>query len=290
MSPRIRQTQGISIVEILISLALGSILALGVIQIFAGSQASNDIIMGEARLTENSRFAIDTVASTLRLTGHRTTPEDLPLLTFGAANPAVGASDGDDEALDTAAPRELQVTLGGAANTLDAVKANTDTITVQYQGLDDNTILNCLGQPVQSGWTSVDTFFVAEGATVAASESDAANAEASRLALYCSATLVDASGVPQGGATTLPIANDVLNLQIELGDDANGDGAADRFVPPSTVGLNMEEVISVRLTLTMYGARPLSLIDRIGSDTATTVERELQRQFVRTISLRNLLS
>ncbi len=282
-------TSGISIVEILISLALGSILALGVIQIFAGSQASNDIIMGEARLTENSRFAVDTVASTLRMTGHRTMPEELPLLRFGATNPAVDASDGDDTALDTAA-REYQVTLGGAAATLDAVKANSDTITVQYQGLDDNTILNCLGQTVQGDWTSVDTFFVAEGATAAAAESDSADAEASRLALYCSAALRDASGVQKGNATTLPIANDVLNLQIELGDDGDGDGAADRFVSPSTAGLNMEEVVSVRLTLTMYGARPLSLIDRIGSETITTVERDLQRRFVRTISLRNLLS
>lgn len=281
--------RGISIVEIMVSLALGSILALGVIQIFAGSQASNDIIMGEARLTENSRFAVDTVATTLRMTGHRSTPEDLPTLIFGAANPALTASDGDDEALDTATPRSVEVTLGGADTTLDAVKANADTITLQYQGLDDGSVLNCLGQTVPAETVSVDTFFVAEGATAAASATEAAQAQASRLALYCSATLVDASGLASD-PTTLAIANDVMNLQIELGDDADGDGAADRFVAPSTAGLNMEDVVSVRMTLSMYGARPLSLLDRLGSDAETVVERDLQREFVRTISLRNLLS
>ena len=281
--------QGISIIEIMVSLALGSILALGVIQIFAGSQASNDIIMGEARLTENSRFAVDTVATTLRMTGHRSTPEDLPSLIFGATNPAVTASDGDDEALDTASPRSVEVTMGGADTTLDAVTANADTITVQYQGLDDDSVLNCLGQTVAAEIVSVDTFFVAEGATAAATSTEAAEARASRLALYCSATLIDASGVA-AAPTTLAIANDVMNLQIELGDDSDGDGAADRFVSPSTAGLNMEDVVSVRMTITMYGARPLSLLDRLDADADTVVERELRRQFVRTISLRNLLS
>lgn len=179
--------------------------------------------------------------------------------------------------------------MGGADTTLDAVKANADTITVQYQGLDDDSVLNCLGQTVAAETVSVDTFFVAEGATVAATSTEAAEARASRLALYCSATLIDASGVA-AAPTTLAIANDVMNLQIELGDDSDGDGAADRFVSPSTAGLNMEDVVSVRMTITMYGARPLSLLDRLDADADTVVERELRRQFVRTISLRNLLS
>lgn len=278
---------GVSIIEILISLALGSVLALGVIQIFASSQASNDIIMGEARLTENSRYAVDAMARTLRLTGLRTTPEELPALRFDSTDPAVAASDGTAVA-DDAPARSVSVTAGGTNTTLDAVKANTDTITVQYQGLDDGSVTNCLGQTVAADNVAVDTFFVGEGATAAAATSAAGQAEASRWSLYCAASIVDAGGTV-ASSQILPIASEVMNLQVELGEDTDGDGVPQRYAAPSTAGLNPEDVIGVRVTLTMYGARPLSLIDRLGEAT-TVVETNLQRQFVRTIGLRNLLS
>ena len=43
--------RGLSLIEIMISLLLGSLLSIGIIQVFSGTQASNSIIMGEARLT-----------------------------------------------------------------------------------------------------------------------------------------------------------------------------------------------------------------------------------------------
>lgn len=269
--------RGLSLIEIMISLLLGSLLSIGIIQVFSGTQASNSIIMGEARLTENSRFAADTLAQQLRLTGLRTTPELLPDLIFGSTNPAVAGSDGNAVADDQT--RSVTVNIAGATNvTLPAVKANTDTLTVRYQGLDDNTVQDCLGANVAGNVTAVDTFFIAA----------AGETEGSEFALYCQTAQVDSLGVGTvDGNGAVPLSTDTRDLQVLFGEDTDGDGVANRFVPADDANLDMSDVIALQLTMVINGARPLSVAQLAGN--ATTTEADLQRSFQRTISLRNLL-
>lgn len=272
-----RTQSGLSLIEIMISLLLGSLLSIGIIRVFSGTQASNSIIMGEARLTENSRFAADALAHQLRLTGLRTTPELLPALVFDSANPAVAGSNGTNQGDDET--RSATVVIAGSTNlTLPAVKANTDTVTVRYQGLDDQTIQDCLGQDVLGNETAVDTFFVAAAAAT----------EASEFALYCQTARVDSLG---GGALdangAVPISSDTRDLQVLFGEDTDGDGVANRFLPADDINLDMTAVIALQLTMVINGARPLSVAQLAGN--ATTTEADLQRSFQRTISLRNLL-
>ena len=276
MTPRHTQ-RGLSLVEIMISLLLGSLLSIGIIRVFSGTQASNSIIMGEARLTENSRFAADALAHQLRLTGLRTTPEQLPALVFDSSNAAVAGTNGT--AQDDTATRSVSITIAGSTDlTLPAVKANTDTVTVRYQGLNDGTVSDCLGSNVPANVTAVDTFFIAA----------AGDKEGSEFALYCHTAQVDSLGVGTvDGNGAVPISSDTRDLQVRFGEDTDGDGVANRFVTADDAGLDMTAVIALQLTMVISGARPLSVAQLAGN--TTTTEVDLQRSFQRTVSLRNLL-
>lgn len=279
MKRLVHRQLGLSLVEIMISLLLGSLLAIGIVQIFSGTQASNQLILGEARLTENSRFAADALSRQLRLAGLRTVPEQLPELVFDSSNPAMSGTAGSDTSDDTAT-RTVVVNIAGPTNlTLSGVKANTDTVSIRYQGLDDGTINDCIGQVVNGGETAVDTYFVA------ASE----DTEASEFSLYCQTARIDSFGV--GSVDTangaVPISGDVRDMTLRFGEDVTGDGVANRFVAADLVGLDMSEVVGVQVTMLMNGARPLSVAQLAGQE--TVVEQDLQRSFQRTVSLRNLL-
>lgn len=58
--------QGLTLIEILIALVLGTFLLAGVIQIFQNSQKTNRMLEGISRLQENSRFAMDFVSTDIR--------------------------------------------------------------------------------------------------------------------------------------------------------------------------------------------------------------------------------
>lgn len=61
---------GLSLIEILVALAIGSLLVLGLVQVFAGSRTAYQLSTGLARTQENGRFAIDILQRDLRMAGH----------------------------------------------------------------------------------------------------------------------------------------------------------------------------------------------------------------------------
>lgn len=61
--------QGMTLVEIMIALAISTILLTGVIQIFISSKQSYLLLDANSRVQENGRFTIDYLASDLRMTG-----------------------------------------------------------------------------------------------------------------------------------------------------------------------------------------------------------------------------
>jgi type IV pilus assembly protein PilW len=87
------------------------------------------------------------------------------------------------------------------------------------------------------------------------------------------------------------IAEGIDNMQILYGQDTDNDGAANYYVPAGTAGLNMDEVVSVRISLLV-----VSLDDNLAtqaqqytynSGTVTPADRRLRQVFTSTISLRN---
>lgn len=67
MSGRMR---GLSLIEVMIALLIGSILMLALVQVFSASRAAYQASEGMARVQENARFAMDYLQRDLRMAGH----------------------------------------------------------------------------------------------------------------------------------------------------------------------------------------------------------------------------
>jgi type IV pilus assembly protein PilW len=65
-----RRMAGLSLIELMIALVLGTILTLGLLQVFSASRTSYALSEGLSRVQENARFAIDYLQRDLRMVGH----------------------------------------------------------------------------------------------------------------------------------------------------------------------------------------------------------------------------
>lgn len=64
-----RKQQGLSLIELMVALTLGAFLSLGLIQLFSGNQETYRLNVGQARLQENARFAMEYLAGPVRVAG-----------------------------------------------------------------------------------------------------------------------------------------------------------------------------------------------------------------------------
>lgn len=68
--PGRRRHVGVSLIELMIALAIGSLLVLALVEVFAASRSAYMLSTGLARTQENGRFAIDILQRDLRMAGH----------------------------------------------------------------------------------------------------------------------------------------------------------------------------------------------------------------------------
>lgn len=61
---------GLSLIELMIAMAIGLVLLLGLVQVMAASRAAYQLSSGVARTQENARFAMDSLQRDLRMAGH----------------------------------------------------------------------------------------------------------------------------------------------------------------------------------------------------------------------------
>lgn len=87
---------GLTLIELMIALLIGTLLIGGVFQVFSGTRAASRLSEGLARVQENGRFAMDYLQRDIRIVGH-----------FGCVN---------DQALVRKTPSQLQTTFGAAAH------------------------------------------------------------------------------------------------------------------------------------------------------------------------------
>lgn len=66
-----RTDNGFTIVELMVSIAVASILLLGVIQVFIANRHSSDVNSGLARVQENIRFALKDISAAGRMAGYK---------------------------------------------------------------------------------------------------------------------------------------------------------------------------------------------------------------------------
>ena len=68
---KMKRVAGFSLVELMISLALGSVVTMGVVQLFVANAETHRLLQGQSRLQESARFALDFIGRDVRKAGYR---------------------------------------------------------------------------------------------------------------------------------------------------------------------------------------------------------------------------
>ena len=175
-APRMSSISGVSLVELMIAIAIGSLLLLGLVQVFSASRAAYQTSEGLGRVQENGRFAIDYLLRDIRMAGHFGCVNDQALWVKGAGDlvnhfgSAVDALDFNRsivgyEATGTAPGDSLQVG-GGAATWSPALPAEisllnpspgSDIISLRYlvgEGLPVQSLATVSGTSTEVGFTA----------------------------------------------------------------------------------------------------------------------------------------
>jgi len=242
---------GVTLVELMVALAIGSFLIIGAVQVYNQSRQAYVINDSIARVQETAQFAMDTIEADLRMASNfgRTSRSDMILGRSLSIDPnpkglALPPDCGPTWVLDLERPVEGSnnaYALACAAN--GGGQANSDTVTVRRATVAP-VPLDASRLQVQS--TRIQGEIMDDGAMP--SGFDAVTSQTHNLIVnsyYVSANSALIPGVPTlrrktlgstGGAAVvddIEVAPGVENLQLQFGVDMDGDNTVDRYVNPA---------------------------------------------------------
>ena len=310
---------GITLIELMVALAIGSFLMIGAIQIYSQSRQAFVINESIARVQETAQFALDTIEADLRMASNwGRTSRGLSIdgrTMIGQPNPktlSVPLDCGEDWSIELGTPVDgFDNVMGLTCPAQNAAQANSDVLTVRRASV--NTV------PLQAGRLQI------QSTRIQGEIFDDGNippqfdpAQSATHNLMVSSYYVDANsdlipGVPtlrrkvlgiQGVNSAVfdqEIAPGVENLQIQFGIDMNEDNTVDRYVDPGDEIYNPEapgyspgaRVLTARVWLVVRGlAREPGVDDQQaytpGNVNLGTFNDEIRRmQVSKTILLRN---
>ena len=310
---------GITLVELMVALAIGSFLMIGAIQIYSQSRQAFTINESIARVQETAQFALDTIEADLRMASNwGRTSRALSIdgrTMIGQPNPktlAVPLDCGEDWSIELGTPVDgFDNVMGLTCPAQNAAQANSDVLTVRRASV--NAV------PLQAGRLQIQTTRI-QGEIF-----DDGNippqfdpTQSATHNLMVSSYYVDTDselipGVPtlrrkvlgiQGTNSTIfdqEIAPGVENLQIQFGIDMNEDNTVDRYVNPGDEIYNPEapgyspgaRVLTARVWLVVRGLTRENGVDdqrtySPGNAPPQSFSDEIRRmQVSKTILLRN---
>jgi len=250
-----RHQTGLTLVELMVALAIGSFLMVGAIQIYNQSRQAFVINESIARVQETAQFAMDTIEADLRMASNwgrnsrglavegRSIVGDAD--PSGLGLPADALSCGADWALDLAQPidgdNNVYALPCGAAP--GGAQPNSDVITVRRASV--QAVAPLLGT-LQIQSTRIQGKIFSDGNIPG--DYSAADSETHNLIVtsyYVAQTSALIAGVPTlrrhrliGGGAAGPrivdeeVAPGVENIQLQLGIDVDEDNTVDRYVNP----------------------------------------------------------
>lgn len=131
--------RGFSLVELMVALLLGSIVTLGLINMFSATQQTYGVLQGQARMQEGARYALDFLARPLRMSGFigcvslrdvdvRSVLNGAPAFAVNVAVPLQGFEATDDS------PPTWSPALSGLPATIDTtvIVPGTDVLVVRH--------------------------------------------------------------------------------------------------------------------------------------------------------------
>jgi type IV pilus assembly protein PilW len=257
----LRQHQGFTLIEIMVSMLLGIFLLGGVMGIFLNTKQTYRVQDALGRLQENGRYAMDFIGKGIRMTDYRGCPTTPPSLLL--PNTPITGTEGA-HAANRAKDSPDSITVRWSLNGCAAHTAPLDP--------DGCPLLN--GCPVGLNGCPIDT-----------------NKE---CALNSGFTINTATKILNQNAASL--IEGVENMQIQYGvdtDPTNPDGAGvPNYYTDFSAGLDMSQVVSVRVSLLLatiddnVTANPLPYTFNGARDDAPG-DRRIRRVFSSTFALRN---
>jgi len=245
-----RRESGVTLVELMVALAIGSFLIIGAVQVYNQSRQAYVINDSIARVQETAQFAMDTIEADLRMASNfgQTSRADMIIGRSLSVDPnpkglAVPADCGVPWVLDLERPVQgsnNNFTLACAAS--GGSQANSDTVTVRRATV-ASVPLDATRLQIQS--TRIQGEIMDDGAIPAGF--DVTTSRTHNLIVnsyYVSADSPLIPGVPtlrrktlgtSAGAAVvddIEVAPGVENLQLQFGVDMDGDNTVDRYVNP----------------------------------------------------------
>ncbi|MEE9355779.1 MAG: PilW family protein [Methylococcaceae bacterium] len=332
LTSRCQREQGLTLVEILITMTLGILLTAGILQVFSGSKQTYRVQQSLARLQENARFALDLIARDVRRTDFVGCTQD----GFNNSNLARGINSASGNY--DAEKHGFNVALSGVDNDADISNNfvdNTDRFTVRGamgQGellqadmaapnsplvLPSTHNLNSGNVALITNCNQGDIFQISAAAGgqlshgISGSGNNPWNLTDQLSTSYATGSLIfelvtrsyairnGTSGRPalhyseNGGSSWQELVEGVEDMQVLYGEDTDQDGTANYYVPAGMVGLNMDQVMSLRIRLLLATEK-----DNIASDSLsynfnganlTATDKRIRKSITSTIALRNRL-
>jgi type IV pilus assembly protein PilW len=251
---------GVTLVELMVALAIGSFLIIGAVQVYNQSRQAFVINESIARVQETAQFAMDTIEADLRMASNwgrssrgdsiegrslpgDTNPLGLPATDCGAewaldlTRPIVGSNNGYDLAcgpLGPAVAQPLSDTVTVRRATVDAQlltpgRLQLQTTRIQGELFSDGTVPDAF-DPLSSATHNllVNSYYVATSSPL----------------IGAVPTLRRKSLAVVGGVPTVvdqEVAPGVENLQLQFGVDVDRDNTIDRYVNPGDAILDPDE-------------------------------------------------
>lgn len=212
-----RAQPGFSLVELMIAMTIGLVIALVIGELFVANQRTYTVQDENARVQENARFALAMLSRQVRMAGFRRSECNAAAVCFfdsGANAVIAGSNDGDTNSSD-----RIQIQFFGSDNTAGTAS--------------DNSVADCLGNSKRMSERVNDTFLIAPNP-----------ANSNEPTLYCQRAGDAAPGTP--------LVAGVESMQILYGEDSNQADAAktaDRYLPAGNPSLDMTRVVSVRISM-----------------------------------------
>lgn len=259
-----RYQTGLTLIEIMIALLIGVFLIGGILQIFLSTKQTYRTQENLSRLQENGRFAMDFISKDIRMTGY-----------WGCL--AASGAGGDITAIfDPGNPDAPEgVTLRGAFTA-------TLTNLTSYPFTDPPAL------PPPAGITCG---MALDNPVVTAAINPLADPNATITYQVGPGNLLQKTTNGQ----TNDLIEGVENMQILYGEDTDLDGVPNYYVNAGTAGLNMDQVVSIRISFLLH-----SIDDNVtdqpapynynGTTGIVPPDRRIRRVFTSTIAVRNRIA
>jgi type IV pilus assembly protein PilW len=325
----LRRQRGTTLVELMVALALGLLITVAMLKVYVDASRMYRFNEGLARVQENGRFALEFIRRDARMAGFWGC-NSKALLTnqisansdawldvaagniAGTSNDGLNSSDSITFRSATGSGTLVDTTMAGVSDSVDvdSVATITSGMAALISDCEDGDIFQVTG---------ISGMSLAHGAganTNTSANLSRAYPSGSRVYQAQQTTFCIAPGAdpaqpslrrltnPTSAQTCASNGDELIegveNMQILYGEDtdadsegANGDGTANRYVDIDTVGLDVDRIISVRISLLARSLNNnLTTAPSPYTFNGTTVtpgatDKYLRKVFTTTITLRN---